>query len=66
MLYEVYLHPDGRAACPVCGGMAKTTTSKEYLHCIDCSRIFKAGSINQYNEKTVTFEGPDKKEDKND
>ncbi len=66
MQYSVYLHPDGRAACPVCAGMAKTTANKEHLRCFDCGRIFKAGNINPYNEKTVNFVGPDEKEDKND
>lgn len=66
MQYSVYLHPDGRAACPVCAGTAKTTAGKEHLRCFDCGRIFKAGNINPYNEKTVTFVGPDEKEDKND
>lgn len=63
MRYDVFLHPDGRAACPECGGMAKMTANMEHLRCHDCGQIFKVRNTNPYNEKTVAVERPDAKED---
>ena len=57
--YEVFLHPDGTAVCPECGGMAKADHTA--LLCHDCGSVLiepRPGA----SERSVIYKKPNKEE----
>ena len=53
--HEIYIHGDGRAACPYCAGLMRTAGNGEVIKCHDCRKVLIRVSGSSISDRVMQY-----------
>lgn len=54
--HEIYIHGDGRAVCPFCKGLMRTSDNGEVIQCHDCHKVLIRVGNSVVSERVINYE----------